>query len=87
MSFDVESLFTSVILEKTIAITLEPIYLRKKIEIVLTKNEMKNLLLLCTRNVHFTFTLQKNGLTMGSPLGLKLAGIFKVELENTVVSK
>ena len=28
-----------------------------------------------------------NGVTMGSPLGQILAGIFMVELENTVVSK
>ena len=56
VSFDVKSLFTSVLLEKTIAITLERIYLQKKIEIVLTKNEMKNLLILCTKNVHSTFT-------------------------------
>ena len=54
-SFDVKSLFTSVPLKKTIDIAFERIYLRKEIESILTKKEMKNLLILCTRNVHFTF--------------------------------
>ena len=51
VSFDVKSLFTSVPLEKTIDIALERIYLRKEIVTILTKNEMKNLLILCTKNV------------------------------------
>ena len=55
MLFDVSSLFTSLPLEKTTGITLERIYHRKEIETILTKNEMKNLLILCTKNVHFTF--------------------------------
>ena len=51
VSFDVKPLFTSVPLEKTIDIALERIYLRKEIATILTKNEMKNLLILCTKNV------------------------------------
>ena len=46
VSFDVKSLFTNVPLERTIDIILKRI---------LTKKEMKELLLLCTKNVHFTF--------------------------------
>ena len=50
---------------------------------------MKNLLLLCTKNVYFTFEnniyQQKDGVTMGSPLGPVLAGIFMVHLERTLM--
>ena len=50
---------------------------------------MKELLLLCTKNVHFTFEgityQQLDGVAMGSPLGPVLAGIFMVELETTIV--
>ena len=55
VSFDVKYLFTSVPLERTRDIALERIYLRKEIETILDKNEMKNLLILCTQNVDFTF--------------------------------
>ena len=91
MSFDAKSLFTFVPLEKTVDITLERIYQQKEIETILTKNEMVNILLLCTRNVHFTFNneiyIQNNGVTMGSPLAQIPAGIFMVEFENMLVPK
>ena len=52
---------------------------------------MKNLLLLCTKNVHFTFEnniqQQKDGIAMGSPLGPMLPGIFTVHLERTLIPK
>ena len=39
--------------------------------------------------VHFTFDgktyVQKNGVALGSPLGLALSGIFMVELENHLI--
>ena len=82
VSFDVKSLFTSVPLEKTIDIASERIYFRKEIVTILTKNEMKNLLILCTKNVHFAFNneicIQNDGIAMGSSLGPILAGIFMV---------
>ena len=91
VSFDVKFLFTSVPLEKTIDIASERIYFRKEIVTILTKTEMKNLLILCTKNVHFAFNneicIQNDGVAMGSPLGPILAGIFMVELENTLVPK
>ena len=55
VSFDVKSLFASFPLEKTIDIALEQIYFWKETETTLTKNKMKNLLILCMKNVHFTF--------------------------------
>ena len=89
VSFDVASLFTSVPLEYTIDITLRKIYNDKLINTEIPKKEMKELLLLCTKNVHFTFGdniyQQLDGVAMGSPLGPVLAGIFMVELETTIV--
>ena len=50
---------------------------------------MKQLLTLCTKNVHLssdnTVYQQNDGVAMGSPLGLVLSGIFMVQLENSWV--
>ena len=47
------------------------------------------MLILCTKNVHFTFNeeiyKQMDSVTMGSPLSPVLADIFMVELENNIV--
>ena len=89
VSFDVKSLFTNASLEKTVKITLKRIYERKEINTSISKKEMKQLLTLCTKNVHFTYDnkvyQQNDGVAMGSPLGPVLSGIFMVELENSLV--
>ena len=50
---------------------------------------MKELLLLCTKEVHFAYSnwiyQQNGGVAMGSPVGPALAGIFMVELETSVI--
>ena len=50
---------------------------------------MKEILLLCMKNVHFTFTdalyLQTDGVAMGSELEPVLAGIYMVDLERSLV--
>ena len=50
---------------------------------------MREILLLRTKNVHFTFRcfvyLQTDTVAMGSPLGLVLAGIFMVHLKRSLV--
>ena len=50
---------------------------------------MKELLILCTKNVHFTFNnetyIQVDGVAMGLPLGPVPANIFMVELETSVI--
>ena len=50
---------------------------------------MRDLLLMFTKCVHFTFEnetyVQLDGVAMGSPLGPVIAGIFMVELETTLV--
>ena len=53
ISFDVKSLFTRILLEETINIALDRIYHRKEIDISISKNDLRNLLLLYTKNVHF----------------------------------
>ena len=58
VSFDVKSLFTIVPLEKTIELTLQRIYDRKEMNTQLTLPEMKELLTLCTKNIHFKFDNQ-----------------------------
>ena len=51
---------------------------------------MKEMLTLCTKNVHFTYNrktfVQTNGVAMGSPLGPVLTDIFMTELEKTLLS-
>ena len=89
ISFDVKSLFTSVLLKETINLTLDRIYHQKEIDTSISKNDMLNLLLMCTKNVHFCFggdIYQENdSVAMGSPLELALAGIFMAELETRII--
>ena len=90
ISFDVISLFTNVPIDSAIDIILKRISERKKINTSFTKQELKKLILLCTKGVHFTLYgesyVQTDGVAMCSPLGPVLAGIFMVELENTLVT-
>ena len=88
-SFDVISLFTNVPLEQKIEIILKRIYINKEITTNIPKQEMKELLFLCTKNVHFTFNnqiyIQLDRVAMGSLLGPVLANIFMVELETSLI--
>ena len=91
VSFDVKSLFISVPLEYTIDVIIKQIFEDHEITTIVTKSQMKKLLTLCTKNVHFSFNndiyIQIDGVAMGSPLGPVTANIFMVELETTLVSK
>ena len=88
VSFDTVSLFTNVPLDTTIEIILKLIY-DNDINTSITKREMKELILLCAKRLHFTFGgktyVQASGKAMGSPLGPMLSGIFMVELENNLI--
>ena len=90
ISFDVKLLFTYVPLDFTINVILRRIYNENEIHTNIKRSEMNELLLLCTKNVHFTFNnniyQQCDGVAMGSPLGPVIAGIFMVELERTLLS-
>ena len=90
VSFDVVSLFTNVpLIKETNEIILKRIYINKEITTDIPKKEMKELLILCTKNVHITFNnetyIQVDGVAMGSPLGPVLANIFMVEIETSVI--
>ena len=82
-SFDVISLFTNVPTDDTIDIILKRIYEQKEISTSFTKQELKELILLCTKEVHFTLWgqsyIQTDGVAMGSHLGPVLSRIFMVE--------
>ena len=82
-------MFTNVPIDATIDIIIRRIYEFKEIDTRMTKNEMKKLILLCTKNVHFTFNgetfTQVDGVAMGSPLAPILAGTFMVELEKNLI--
>ena len=56
---------------------------------IFTKSEMKKLLTLYIKNLHFSFNneiyIQTDDAVMGSPLGPVIANIFMIGLENTLV--
>ena len=73
VSFDVQSLFTNVPLNRTLDIIMERIYKNNDIITDIPSKDLKDLLLLCTKQVHFQYDgsnyLQSEGVAMGSPLG------------------
>ena len=89
VSFDVKSIFTNVPLEYTIELVLERIYNKGELLTNIARSEMKDMLLLCTKNVHFRYNhdiyRQRDGVAMGSPLGPALAGILMVNLKRSLV--
>ena len=89
VSFDVKSLFTNVPLDRTISIILKRIYDDNERRISISRNKMKELLLLCTKKDHYTFNgkiyMQVDGVAMGSPLGPVLVDIFMIELEKAIL--
>ena len=89
ISFDVKVLFTNVPLYYTINLTIKRIYDNHEINTNISRKEMKYLLILCTKNAHFSLDgqiyIQCDGVAMGSPLGPVLVGIFMVELERTLI--
>ena len=89
VSFDMKSLFTNVTLDQTISLVFKRLYRKHEISTNIATQELKEMLILCTKNVHFTFNeevyKQTDGIAMGSPLGPVLADAFMVEFENKIV--
>ena len=89
--FDVKSLFNNVPLDETIETILQKVYVEKKIKTSIPKPILKELLLLCTKHLHFRFNdeiyTQIDGLAMGSSLVPLLANIFMMSLEEKVLPK
>ena len=54
VSFNIKSSFTNVPLNRTIEIISKIIYEKNEIVTTITKNEMKEMLILCTKNDHFS---------------------------------
>ena len=54
VSFDVTSLFTNVPLEFTIQVILDKVYDQNRIKTKLKREEMRALLNICTKEMHFT---------------------------------
>ena len=65
--FDVKSLFTNVPLDHTIDTILQIKFDNREIQTTMTKKKLKELLMLCTKNVHFTFC--GHGFTIRSCVG------------------
>ena len=86
---DVVSLFRNVPIDAAVDIIVWHIYEFEEIDTKTTKNEMRELILLCTKNVHFTFNgetfTQVDSIAMGSLLPPILAGIFMLELERNLI--
>ena len=82
-------MFTSAPITETIDIIWNLFYNCNGISTVLTMEEMKKLLTLCTKMYisHWIMTsiLQNDKVAMGSSLGLILASVFMVEPENKLV--
>ena len=78
-------------MECTIGLTLEQIYNEGELVTNITRSEMKEMLLLCTKNVHFSYNqeiyIPKDGVAMGSPLSSVLVGIFRSNIERSLVPK
>ena len=91
ISFDVKSLFTNVPLHFTTDLILKGIFEGKKMQKNIRKKEMKEGILLCRENVHFSFSdiiyRQCDRVAMGSLLGSVFAGIIMVHLEHTLIPK
>ena len=91
ISFDVSNLFTNVPLDFTIDLVLKKVYNKKMIKTKLKREELRELLKMCTKELHFTFDgktyQQLDGVCMGSPLGPVLANVFMVYLEEIMAPK
>ena len=91
VSFDAVSLFTNVPLRKTVNIILKRVYQDRLIKTNSKKRSLKKLLIdVCTKT-SFIFNNkiyeQKDGVSMGSPLGPVLVNIIMAELEKKVIKK
>lgn len=79
-SLDIDSLFTNIPLDETIEICINLLFENKEEINGLNKSQLKTLITLATKQSFFLFNnefyCQKDGVSMGSPLGPTLANIF-----------
>ena len=83
-SLDISSLFTQVPLEETVDMIIDLIN-SEDLDVGIPNDLLREMILLCTKDVAFTFNnetyVQHDGVAMGSPLGPCLANIFVGILE------
>ena len=90
-SMDVESLFTNVPVLTTVDIICDAVYNNPDMPPPpIDRNILKELLLACTTECPFTHMdgklyIQKDGVSMGSPLGVTFANFYMTKLENFVL--
>jgi hypothetical protein len=91
-SLDVESLFTNVPVRETIKIIIKNVYHHDTLPPpAIPKEKLEELLLLCTtavpfRNIDGKMYIQRDGMSMGGPLGPTFANFYMADLENRVMS-
>ena len=90
-SFNVESLFTNVPLQRTINIILDRVYNNKLVTTQLKKPTLKKLIKDTCSKIVFSANnklyQQTDGVSMGSSLGLLLANIIMTEMEKAIIKK
>ena len=91
-SLDVESLFTNVPVDRTIAIILDYVYNNTIPPLKIPRNILKEMLEVCTKEAVFrapngALYLQHEGIAMGSPLGVLFAESFMSYVEGIVLSQ
>ena len=89
VSYDVESLFTSVPVKDTIAFICSEIYEKKKLKPICSRNIFRKLLLELTTECIFTANnklyKQTDGVLMGGPLSVTFTGCFMNNMEQQIV--
>ena len=89
VSFDVESLFTNVLIDETISHIINEIYQKNRLPQTFGKIIFKRLLCKLTTEVSFQFNYnllkQTSGCIMRGPLSVTLADIYMIPMETDVV--
>ena len=92
VSLDVESLFTNVPVDETINIIIQKAYNHPNLPPPpLPEDELRSLLSICTQQTPFQFEnrtfIQRDGVSMGSPLGPTFADFYMSHLECNLLSQ
>ena len=89
VSYDVESLFSTIPVDETNNYIIDEIYQKKKLPRICSKTIFKRLLYKLMTEVSFQFNYklfkQTNGCTMGGPLSVTLSDIHMIRMETDVV--
>ena len=90
VSYDVESLFTSIPIKETIDYIIHKIYSENVVEPFCKKSTFKKLLIKltkeCTFSVNNRLIKQTDGCPMGGPISLVFADIYMCKMEDDVVA-